>query len=195
MIDTVGTARFWDIVDAGWDPSTVDKGWSASIAYQPYIPDMVAPQLSFERFNQVPVRSPDEIDNMLGELLDELRNFRDSNSGLFKQAAAEIKRFKQDWRSHWALYGDSAKSIPHFDLLAKRLKTKLSLSLGNASFDSNEANAYEVAAGWIANMTDATAAKTRHVSTGPYTAANINTDISDSTSAHGALALPTSVLG
>lgn len=156
VIDTVGTSRFWEIVDAGWDPRTADEGWSDSIAWQPYIPDAEIPELDFERFNSVPVRPPDEIDNMLNELLDDLGNFRESDSQRFGKAVLEIKRFKQDWRSHWALYGDSAESIPMYQLLCKRLKAKLCPLLENTKFDSNDANAYEVAAGWVAAMTDST---------------------------------------
>jgi len=189
VIDTVGTSRFWDIIDAGWDPSTSDSGWSDSIVYQPYMPDMDAPQLGFERFNEVPVRSPDEIDNMLDELLGDLGNFRELNSDLFQQAFDDITRFKQDWRSHWALYGDAIDSIPRFELLAKRLKANLRLPLQNISFDSNEANAYEVAAGWIANTTNLTVAKKGHAST------DTDTDIKDSLAANGEATLSTSGLG
>lgn len=160
VIDTVGTSRFWEMVEAGWDPSTPDEGWSRSIAYQPYLPKQTLPGLSFERFNEATVRPPDEVDNMLDELLDDLSNFRASHLQLFDQAATEIKRFKQDWRSHWALYGNSAEFIPRYELLAKRLKTKLSLPLKNATFDSNEANVYEVVAAWIAATTDVNLSKT-----------------------------------
>ena len=161
VIDTVGTSRFWEIVEAGWDPSTPDEGWSGSIAYQPYIPKFKVPELHFERFNEAAVRPPDEIDNMLGELLDDLSNFREGNFELFEQVSTEVTRFKRDWRSHWALYGDVAEFISRYELLAKRLKAKLSLPLKNAIFDSNEASAYEVAAGWIAATTDIRLAKTR----------------------------------
>ncbi len=185
VIDTVGTSRFWEIVDAGWDPSTPGEGWSDFIAYEPYVPEADVPELDFERFNAVPVRPPDEIDNLLNELLDDLGSFRESNSRLFEQAVVAIRRFKQDWRSHWALYGGLAEFIPHYELLAKRLKAKLRPLLENTKFDSNEANAYEVAAGWIATTTDSTLTRTH----------GTDIDIDDSRAPSGAEALSKSGLG
>jgi hypothetical protein len=156
VIDTVGTSQFWDMVQAGWDPGTPDNEWSKSVRYQPFEPDTVAPSLDLERFNTATVRPPDEISNMLDELLDDLENFRQSSPLLFEKVVDEIERFKQDWRGYWVLYCDAKDAIPHYELLAKRLKTRLRPLLKNATFDSNEANAYEVAAGWIANTTNAT---------------------------------------
>lgn len=156
VVDTVGTSQFWELVRAGWDPGTPDNGWPDSVRFRPFQPDAVAPSVDFERFNTASVRPPDEISNMLDELLDDLKNFRQSSPLLFEKAANEIERFKQDWRAYWALYGDAKDAIPHYELLAKRLKSKLRPLLENATFDSNEANAYEVAAGWIANTTNAT---------------------------------------
>ncbi len=156
VIDTVGTSRFWEIVRSGWDPSTQDNGWSDSVRYQPFVPDADIPNLDFERFNAVPVRSPDEIDNMLDELVGDLDSFKGFAPRAYEQMVDEIERFKQDWRSYWALYWDSADAIPHYELLAKRLRTRLRSLLENVTFDSNEANAYEVAAGWIASTTDST---------------------------------------
>ncbi len=156
VIDTVGTSQFWEMVKAGWDPDTSDNGWHDSIEYQPFQPGATAPSLNFERFNALPVRPPDEISNMLDELLDDLDDFRQSSPSLFQKAADEIDRFKQDWRSYWVLYWDARDAIPHYELLARRLKARLQPLLEGATFDSNEANAYEVAAGWIASMTDTT---------------------------------------
>jgi hypothetical protein len=156
VVDTVGTSKFWDLLRAGWDPGSPDNGWTGSVRFQPFQPGAVAPGLDFERFNTATVRPPDEVSNMLDELLDDLENFRRSSPLLFEKAADEIERFKQDWRAYWALYWDAKDAIPRYALLAKRLKTRLQPLLENATFDSNEANAYEVAAGWIANTTDAT---------------------------------------
>ena len=159
VVDTVGTSQFWDIVGTGWNPATPDNGWSNSVKYRPFEPEVDLPILDFERFNALPVRSPDEIDNMLDELLDDLGDFRTAAPQLFEQVALEIQRFKQDWRSYWALYWDSADHIPQYELLGKQLKARLKPLLEHATFDSNEANAYEVAAGWIASTTDATLAE------------------------------------
>lgn len=156
VIDTVGTSRFWEIVKAGWDPATPDDGWSNSVQHRRYVSDASFPDLFFERFNALPVRPPDEIENMLDDLLDDLGEFREASPELYEQAVIEVERFKQDWRGYWALYRDSADSIAHYELLAKRLKVSLQPLLQNATFDSNEANVYEVAAGWIASTTDST---------------------------------------
>lgn len=156
VIDTVGTSQFWDMVRTGWDPGAPDNGWSESVRFKPFEPDAVPPSLDFERYNTATVRPPDEISNMLDELLDDLKNFRQSSPLRFEEAVDEIERFKQDWRGYWVLYWDAKDAIPHYELLAKRLKARLRPLLESATFDSNEANAYEVAAGWIANTTNAT---------------------------------------
>ncbi len=157
VIDTVGTSRFWETVSAGRAPGAPDDGWSETIHYKPFVPEADPPAIDFERFNQSAVGSPDEIGNMLDELMDDLQGFRQSSPDLFDQAVLECKRFSQDWRGHWALYRDGAEFIPQYELLAKRLKKKLRPLLENATFDSNEANAYEIAAGWIACTTDSSA--------------------------------------
>jgi hypothetical protein len=156
VIDTVGTSRFWGLVNAGWKPGTPDNGWSNAVDFRAFMPDAVAPNLDFERFNAVPVRSPDEISNMLDELMSDLGNFRRSSPQLFEKAVDAIEEFKQDWRGYWALYWDATDAIPHYQLLAKQLKSRLQPLLQGATFDSNQANAYEVAAGWIAAATEKT---------------------------------------
>jgi hypothetical protein len=156
VIDTVGTSRFWDIAAAGWDPASSDVDPASSANLVPFEPETDGAPLNFERFNSLPVRPPDEIDNMLRELLDDLTEFQRKAPEQYEKAALEIKKFSQDWRSYWALYWDSVEDIPRYELLAKRLKAKLKPLLSNASFDSNEANAFEVAAGWITDTTDMT---------------------------------------
>lgn len=160
VIDTVGTSRFWEIVSAGWDPGTPERNWSESVVYQPYLSAAEAPRIDCERFNSVPIRPPDEIENMLGELLADLNGFRKSSPRRFDEVVLEVKRFKQDWSGHWALFGGAPEFIQHYELLAKRLKTRLGPLLQDATFDSNEANAYEIAAGWIASATDPTLGST-----------------------------------
>jgi hypothetical protein len=156
VIDTVGTSRFWDMVKAGWKPGTPDNEWSDGVEYRAFQPGAASPDLDFERFNAAPVRSPDEISNMLDELLDDLGNFRQSSPLRFERAVVAIDQFKQDWRGYWALYWDATDAIPQYQLLAKQLKFRLQPLLENTTFDSNQANAYDVAAGWLAATTDST---------------------------------------
>lgn len=161
VIDTVGTSQFWDIVEAGWDPRTPIENWSDTVNYRPHAPTDGDPDLLFEQSVAVSVRPPDEVENMLGELLDDLGNFETASPVLFEQAATEIERFTQDWRSYWSLYGNSADSVSHYELLAKRLKKRLEPLLKSATFDSNDANAYEIAAAWISSTTDSTLSELR----------------------------------
>ncbi|MDX1498487.1 MAG: sulfotransferase [Woeseiaceae bacterium] len=159
VIDTVGTSRFWNIAESGQDPAAPEDERLNAERFVSFMPEADASPLNFERFNSLPVRPPDEVENMLGELLDELKEFRRLAPEQFETAELEMKKFCQDWRSYWAVYWDSAEHIPQYELLAKGLKTRLRPLLEKATFDSNEANAYEVAAGWIADMTDRTLVK------------------------------------
>ena len=156
VIDTVGTAKFWQTVKAGWDVQGSDADWNNSVRFIPFDQATGDPELHFEKFNTVPVRPPDEIDNMLNELLEDLGRLKRDSPDLFNQARLEIETFQQDWRGYWAIYSDSVSSIPHYELLAKRLKARLEPLLRGATFDSNQANAYEVAAAWVSSATDST---------------------------------------
>ncbi len=161
VIDTVGSPEFWKIIKSGWDPAHSEEGHVKTVKYHAFDKAAAESLLALERFNSLPVRSPDEVNNMLNELLDELDGFQKSSPKLFSQLVEEIEVFKQNWHSYWALYWDFVEYIPQYEQLVKGFKTKLKPLLENAKFDSNEADVYTVMAAWITSMTDITAQR-RH---------------------------------
>ena len=176
VVDTVGTSRFWELVGTGWDPSMPAGNWPESVEFRPYEPHAEVHGIDFERFNAVPVMPPDEVANMLDELLDDLAEFAESSPSRFAETALEFERFKQDWRGYWAIHGGSAGSVQRYELLAKRLKARVRPMLENAQFDSNEANAYEIAAGWIASTTDSTLLEAETATASIASGAAVGTD-------------------
>jgi hypothetical protein len=154
VIDTVGSSQFWATAKSGWDPSGADQEQNQAIKYYPFSYNSDDHSFALERFNSLPVRSPDEVTNMCNELLADLRQFERSSPHMFVDLEEEIELFKHDWAGYWARYWDLTEYIPQYQLLVRRLKTKIRPLLKHANFDSNRADVYTVAAAWITSMTN-----------------------------------------
>lgn len=109
VADTVGSASFWQLVEAGMVGRPARK--------VPFAPGQAAPLL-FERYNVPRVLSPAELEHLLGDLSQELAD-RTSTDGrdtpALQQFRALLAEFCQDWRQLWMLYADSAEGIPAYE--------------------------------------------------------------------------------
>jgi len=153
VIDTVGSADFWALARAGWNPKTAIDDWVSNIQKIEYDSD-ADPQLSFEAYNILPVRSPDEIDNLVTDFLSEIDALEGHDAQRYDDIKGQLDAFRQDWRAHWAMYWDTSANIDRYQSLAQSVKTSLNEKLSNVLLKSNGAKAYDVIANWLDLTTD-----------------------------------------
>jgi hypothetical protein len=118
VADTVGSAAFWQLVEAGV------LGRPARTV--PFDPGPPAPLL-LERFNVPRVMSPAELEHLLIDLSQELAD-RASPDGTptpaLQQFRALLAAFCQDWRQLWLLYSDSAEGMPAYEQALATLRAR-----------------------------------------------------------------------
>ena len=157
VVDTTGSAEFWALVARGRDARHREDSWRNDKSEVDYRPNYI-PQISFERFNAMPVRSPDEVDGMLTEFKDDLRlpEGRDTAERL-RLFEAATSRFSQDWRSLWALHADTVEGLPYYETQQRILSKTSKTLLGEATLASNAASATKVLGKWLTATTNASA--------------------------------------
>ncbi|MEM7359121.1 MAG: sulfotransferase [Pseudomonadota bacterium] len=163
VIDTVGSAEFWKLAGQGWTPGVSNKDWKDNIRTVEYAADKT-PELKFEQHNLLPVRSPDEVTNLLADFLADIAHLQQSTPDTYSEVQQAFESFSQDWRAYWALYWDDAAAIPSYQKLTQNLKSFLNTRLADTSLASNGVRAYDVIANWLDQCTDSTA-PTRSAST------------------------------
>jgi hypothetical protein len=119
VVDTVGGARFWQLVEAGRpQPAAAQTApnWAPKlIAFQP---GAEPPPIAFEAFNIPNVMSPWEVSSQISTLLGEASAHPNSNAA---RKTASI--FIRDWRALWAAFGDGDEGVQFY---AQRLQRFLS---------------------------------------------------------------------
>jgi hypothetical protein len=118
VADTVGSAPFWQLVEAGM------LGRPARTV--PFDGSRAAPLL-LERYNVPRVMSPAELEHLLGDLSQELvdRAAPDGKaSPAVKQFRALLAETCQDWRQLWLLYADSAEGMPAYQAALASLRAR-----------------------------------------------------------------------
>jgi hypothetical protein len=153
VIDTVGTSVFWKLAEQGLDPRFPQKAWSDSIKRIGFDTQLSA-QLDIEKYNLLPVRSPDEVNNLCTEFLGEIAHLQSGQEVAYTQIKLRCAQFVQDWRGLWALHWDAPSAVPHYQALAQTLKVYLNKALGNAVLQSNKVRAYDVIANWLDMSSD-----------------------------------------
>ena len=156
VVDTTGSANFWALVGRGRDPREGADSGLQDIAVTEYQPQQ-RPHLSFERFNALPVHSPDDIDNLLREFTSDLVAANDEEAERYRQFGVAATAFCKDWRSHWALYGDTSEGLPHYEALQRNLSKIGKTLIGKATLGSNAAPATRVLDRWLKVTTNVSA--------------------------------------
>ncbi|HUR40733.1 MAG TPA: sulfotransferase [Verrucomicrobiae bacterium] len=118
VADTVGSAPFWKMVEAGM----LDRPARAV----PFDSGHSAPLL-LERYNVPRVMSPAELEQLMGDLSQELSD-RTAPDGVatpaIQQFRALLVEFCQDWRQLWLLYADAPEGMPAYQAALSTLRTR-----------------------------------------------------------------------
>ncbi len=106
VVDTVGGARFWELVAQGRRHDAPRDDWMTKRV----LPNTEHAPLDCERYNIPAVMSPWEIIYRLQGLLDEA----DQASPLTRDARQLSETFFRTWRSLWVQYADSGNGIAEY---------------------------------------------------------------------------------
>jgi len=139
VIDTVGTADFWKLASTGWDPRSDIAEWEKCVQPVVFKANSENTDVAFEAYNSAPVRSPDEVENMIQDFLYEIAHMQD--------------KAPEAWSLYWCL----PDNIGQYKTLTEKVKVRLKPKLANVALKSNRVDAYSVIANWLDHMTDANA--------------------------------------
>jgi hypothetical protein len=114
VIDTVGSADFWRLVERG--ASAANAALHADRMNAVPFNAGASPRLPIERFNTEVVASPTTVKALAQELVSELRACRPRRQ---EHATLEaiLTDFARDWQALWALYGPSSEGWQQFSAL------------------------------------------------------------------------------
>lgn len=151
VIDTVGTAKFWRLADQGWDPSCNDNAsqadWDKTIKHIDFDRQVPSQELIFEKYNLVPVRSPDEVETLVSDFLSEIDPINKTSS--FAKVKAALIELCRDWRGLWAQYLDTPDGIDRYLASIEKAKREIHAPLQNVFLKSNGAPAHHVISNWL----------------------------------------------
>lgn len=105
VIDTVGSASFWRLAQAGQEVRNV-----------PYAED-ADPQLRFENFRGLPVMHPSELRGDLEWLLRDIADAGPAETELKSRLLERSEDLLHEWQSYWTEHGPTADGFPEFKRL------------------------------------------------------------------------------
>ena len=134
VIDTCGSARFWDMVRSveHSDPSET----AANAEFLPFEPGRSA-ALRTERFASLPVMAPGECVALIEDLIADFVSNPDNDPDLVETYAALMRGFACDWRELWLLYGHRPEGITHYRALIENTRRRLHPNMRALTVKSN----------------------------------------------------------
>ncbi|MDC3379184.1 aspartyl/asparaginyl beta-hydroxylase domain-containing protein, partial [Planctomycetota bacterium] len=148
VIDTCGSADFWDFMDQAARPFAPGGPKGAPPAERPYMPD-AQPELRTELVNLDPIQHPSELTAALDFILDEVslpnREAEEQRAGV----ARVLTRLTRDWRSEWGAYGASPAGWDRFRALATAYAARAQRAAGSLVLTANGSALGNVLTKWI----------------------------------------------
>jgi uncharacterized protein (TIGR03032 family) len=109
VIDTVGSAEFWGLVERGARPSDATMPPSGGNAVRIPFDPAGSPHLRIEGVNFARVMSPWEQEAILACLREDWTGAPDGATEARARLEDELRRFQRDWRARWAADGESGQ--------------------------------------------------------------------------------------
>ena len=124
VFDTAGSSRFWECVSQSERPCDVAGQALVEdqfVAYQPGRPV----QILTERYNATPVKSPGEVEGLINDLLLDIAAAPDNPADAVVEYQRQLRRFAQDWRMLFSLYGYETAGTAHYSGLINAAAAEL----------------------------------------------------------------------
>ncbi len=124
VVDTVGSAYFWDLVAKSERPHDRERERAIAARFLPYEPGKKV-VLETESVNFPVVMSPWEQQKLVDLVLEGMNPVKDNPSDLAAELKGELLRFCREWRSLWAQYGAASPGWPLYRQVLDNFKVKL----------------------------------------------------------------------
>lgn len=115
VIDTVGTASFWRMVNQGWNPfsgASPDTSTPRRLAFDA----SSETRFAVERHNLLPVAHPDSVNAVVRDLISDLAAIPQAPPSVAGIRGA-LEDFTNEWRGMWAAVGAERTVWPHYQRL------------------------------------------------------------------------------
>ncbi|MEM7020637.1 MAG: aspartyl/asparaginyl beta-hydroxylase domain-containing protein [Pseudomonadota bacterium] len=119
VIDTPGSAKFWDLVEQ------CIAGKVAPSSIQVPYETQHSPDLKLEKFARSTVMAPGECDALVEDLIADFTANPSNLPGLVLEYTRLLRGFCQNWRTLWAMHGDSLDAVPHYQRLIEQTRSQL----------------------------------------------------------------------
>ncbi len=120
VIDTCGSARFWDMVQA----AAAEQKDRQAPKLLPYAPGPPAP-LRLEQFSNPPVMAPGECAALIEDLIADFSANRQNDPTRVQAYARLMRGFAQDWRALWLTHGHRREGFAHYRRLIEDTRARL----------------------------------------------------------------------
>ena len=126
VIDTAGSARFWQTVRAmqQFDWQTERDAIERQVQEVPWVAGKAA-QVRTEKYNIAPVMSPGEVDALVQGVVADFMCHPDNDTALAASYRDFLNDFASDWREVWHLHGYQPSGWPHYQQLIDRVQACL----------------------------------------------------------------------
>jgi hypothetical protein len=123
VIDTAGSARFWQTVSASeWRCAHAQqKPASIEDRFIPFEERKVISILT-EQFNAPLVMPPGEVDALIADIIVDMRASPGSGGLIQSGFEKTMLDFRAEWRRTWSLFGQSQSGWPHYEKLIRDLR-------------------------------------------------------------------------
>ncbi len=135
VVDTVGSGRFWSLVDAGRNPFVASD--SAFEPLQAPFQRGAEPALQFEQVNQPNVMGPWELRSLLDPLLTDLAE-EFGGAPVARELRALLEPWQRDWANCWAVHGDRRSGRDAYRRLRAQALAQLQPFRGRATLQGSD---------------------------------------------------------
>jgi hypothetical protein len=111
VIDTYGSAAFWDIVKLSERPCDTDSTPCPAEKHIPYIPG-ASVEIKTEKYNAPLVMYPEEVDALTIDVITDTVACTLNNKIKLARFVSILESFRHDWRALWCQYGQSEAGWP-----------------------------------------------------------------------------------
>jgi uncharacterized protein (TIGR03032 family) len=124
VVDTVGSSRFWHLVDGGERPFLRGAPTPAPPRFVKFDPQLQV-TIPTESFNFPVVMSPWEQEHLIRFLLDDLKEAPNLNQSAFRRLSGLLNAYQREWHGLWARFGDLPQGWDDYRRVRERLQADL----------------------------------------------------------------------
>jgi hypothetical protein len=135
VIDTCGSSRFWNMVEAVADLPVSEI--EAQAQYLPFRPNK-KPVLRTEKFASSPVMPPGECQALIEDLIKDFKANENNDQTLVSLYVKLLNNFARDWRELWLLHGHRPEAILHYRNLIEHTRKQLHPNIRALTTASND---------------------------------------------------------